>query len=318
MPCHRQCFTVACNNTATPYKFDQTNSNMKFNLSALSLFIGIFLISCQSSKLKKEAEIKTKDFFSVLKEGDEKKLVTIYPDFDKFDTYFKSDSARINSSSEKNGLVTVSVHNRYTNGYGKVTEKDILLFFKKDSTQQLKLIDSKGLSGFDEKDDYIFGISTGCINKNTDTTDQQILKAIQRAKIVMLDKAVDVYLELKSQIKVVSWSWESGYSGSASGKGIVKNSSTFSVPSLKYKITYKNNNGEEITNDDGYVDYDPIEAGESKSFTFYTSYVGNATRATIDLTFDEDLIYKYLAKKEWTGKECDEYFKQHPEKLKEL
>jgi len=291
---------------------------MKFNLTVLTLFIGTFLISCQSSKLKKEAELKAKDFFSVLKDGDDKKLVSLYPGFEKFDTYFKSDSARINSSSEKNGLIAVSVHNRFTNGYGKVTEKDISLFFKKDSTGQLKLVDSKGLSGFDEIDDYVFGISTGCINKNTDTTDQQILKAIQKAKIVMLDKAVDVYLELKSQIKVVSWSWESGYGGSASGKGIVRNGSTFSVPSLKYKITYKNSSGEEITNDDGYVDYDAIEAGESKSFTFYTSYVGNATRATIDLTFDEDLIYKYLAKKEWTGKECDEYFKKNPEKLNEL
>jgi hypothetical protein len=268
--------------------------------------------------MKKEAEVKAKDFFSALKDEDEKKLMSLYPGFEKFDSYFKSDSARINLSSEKNGLITVSVHNRFTNGFGKVTEKDILLFFRKDSTEELKLIDSKGLSGFDEKDDYIFGISTGCINKNIDTTDQQIIKAMEKAKVVMLDKAVDVYLELRSQIKVVSWSWESGYSGSASGKGIVKNGSTFSVPGLKYKITYKNNSGEEITNDDGYVDYDAIEAGESKSFTFYTSYVGNAARATIDLKFDEDLIYKYLAKKNWTGKECDEYFKKNPEKFKEL
>ncbi len=199
-----------------------------------------------------------------------------------------------------------------------MTEKDISLFFKKDSTGQLKLIDSKGLSEFAEKDDYIFGVSTGCINKSSDTTDQQILKAIKKAKIVMLDKAVDVYLELKSQIKVVNWTWESGYGGSGSGKGIVKNGSTFSVPKLKYKVTYKNGQGDEITSDDGYITYDVIEAGESKSFSFYTSYIGNASRASIDLTFDEDLIYKYLAKKDWTGKECDEYFKKNPEKLKEL
>lgn len=291
---------------------------MKFKLIVLISFIGTLLISCQSSKLKKEAELKAKEFFSALKNGDEKKLEALYPGFEKFDTYFKSDSARITSSNEKKGLIAVSVQNRFTNGYGKVTEKDISLFFKKDSTEQLKLIDSKGLSGFEEKDDYVFGISTGCINKTTDTTDQQILKAIQKAKIVMLDKAVDVYLELKSQIQVVNWSWESGYGGSASGKGIVRNGSTFSVPSLKYKITYKNSSGDEITNDDGYVDYEAIEAGESKSFTFYTSYVGNASRATIDLKFDEDLIYKYLAKKDWTGKECVEYFKKNPEKLKEL
>lgn len=303
---------------ARPYKHNQTTSYMKFSLTIFTLLTATTFISCESSKLKKEAEVKAKEFFSVLKNGDEKKLAALYPDFEKFDTYYKSDSARINSTNEKNDVITVSVHNRFTNAYGKVTEKDISLMFKKDTTGQLKMIDSKGLSSFDEKDEYIFGINTGCINKSSDTTDQQILKAIKKANAVMLDKAVDVYLELKSQIKVVSWSWESGYGGSASGKGIVRNSSTFSVPKLKYKITYKTSSGDPITSDDGYITYDVIDAGESKSFTFYTSYVGNATRASIDLTFDEDLIYKYLAKKEWTGKECDEYFKSHPEKLKEL
>lgn len=291
---------------------------MKLKLTILTLFLGTFLFSCDSSKLKKEAETKSKDFFSVLKDGDEKKLTVLYPGFEKFDTYFKSDSARIKYTFEKNGIVTVFVHNRFTNGYGKLSEKEISLIFKKDSTGQLELIDSKGLSGFDEKDEYIFGINTGCINKSTDTTDQQIVQAIKKAKIVMLDKALDVYLELKSQIKVVNWSWESGYRGSASGKGIVKNGSTFSVPKLKYKVTYKNSQGDEITSDDGYISYDVIDAGESKSFTFYTSYVANASRATIELSFDDDLIYKYLAKREWTVKECDEYFKKNPEKLKDL
>ena len=245
-------------------------------------------------------------------------MTTLYPGFENFENYYKSDSVRVNSIVEKNKIIIVSIHNRFTNGYGKTTEKDISLMFQRDSTGQLRIIDSKGLSGFDEKDEYIFGVNTGCINKNVDTTDQQALKAMKRSKSFMLDKAVDVYLELKSQIRVINWSWEAGYGGSASGQGIVKNNSTFSVPNLKYKITYKTSKGDEVTNDDGYVDYDVIEAGESKSFTFYTSYVGNATKASIELTFDEDLIYKYLSKKEWTGKECDEYFKNNPAKLKEL
>lgn len=291
---------------------------MNLKLTLATFFLGTLIISCSSSKMKKAAEVKAKDFFAVLKEGDEKKLATLYPDFEKFDTYYKSDSARVNYSSEKNGIVTVSVHNRFTNGYGKLTEKDISLFFKNDSTGQLKLFDSKGLSGFDEKDDYIFGVNTGCINAAVDTTDQQVLKAIQKAKVVMLDKALDVYIELKRDIKVVNWTWETGYGGSASGKGIVRNGSTFSVPKLKYKITYKTSSGDPITSDDGYITYDVIDAGESKSFTFYTSYVGNASRASIDLNFDEDLIFKYLAKQKWTGKECDEYFKKNPDKLKEL
>jgi len=291
---------------------------MKSNLIILVLpFVTVFT-SCESSKLKRESEIKAKDFFTVLKAGDEKRLTQLYSGFEKFDTYYKSDSVRINSISEKDNVITVSIHNRFTNGFGKITEKNISLMFKKDSTGQLKIIDSKGLSDFAEKNEYIFGTSTGCIRKESDTTDQQIIKALEKAKAVMLDKALSIYMELKSQLRIVNWNWESGYGGSGSGKGIVRNGSTFSVPKLKYKVTYKTSSGDPITSDEGYITYDAIDAGESKSFTFYTSYIGNATKASIDLDFDEDLIYKYLAKKEWTGKECEEYFKKHPEKLKEL
>ena len=291
---------------------------MKFNLILVGLSFAIVIFSCEGSKLKKEAETKAKDFFAVLKDGDEKRLTLLYSGFEKFDTYYKSDSILINSCSEKNNVITVSIHNRFTNGFGKITEKDIYLLFQKDSAGQLKIIDSKGLSNFANNNEYIFGINTGCIRKEYDTTDQQILKALKKAKRVMFDQAVNVYIELKSQLQIVNWNWESGYGGSGSGKGIVKNSSTFSVPKLKYKVTYKTSSGDPVTSDEGYITHDGIDAGESKSFTFYTSYIGNATKASIDLTFDEELIYNYLAKKVWTGKECDEYFKKHPEKIKEL
>lgn len=291
---------------------------MKYSRTFLSLSVALIVVSCQSSKDKKEAELKSKEFFSLLKQGNEKKLEVLYPGFENFDTYYKSDSAKINYTIVRNGVITVSVHNRFTNGFGKISERDISLVFRRDSTNQLKIIDSKDLAGLDEKDEYTFGINTGCIDKNNDTTDQQILKGLKKAKAVMLDKAIDVYIDLKSQIKVVSWEWESGYAGSASGKGIVRNNSTFSVPNLKYKIIYKNSSGEQITSEDGYVTSDAIDAGESKSFTFYTSYVGNATTASISLTFDDDLIFKYLAKKEWTGNECSDYYKKNPSKLKDL
>jgi hypothetical protein len=291
---------------------------MKSNLILLGLSFAIIFVSCESSKLKKEAETKAKEFFAVLKDGDEKRLTQLYSGFEKFDTYYKSDSVKVNNCSEKNNVFIVSIHNRFTNGFGKISEKDITLMFQKDSAGQLKIIDSKGLSDFADKNEYIFGINTGCVRKEADSTDQQILKALKKAKIVMFDQTLDLYIELKSQVQIVNWSWESGYGGSGSGKGIVRNSSTFSVPKLKYKVTYKTNSGDTVTSDEGYITHDAIEAGESQSFTFYTSYIGNATKASIDLRFDEELIYKYLAKKEWTGKECDEYFKKHPEKVKEL
>jgi hypothetical protein len=132
-----------------------------------------------------------------------------------------------------------------------------------------------------------------------------------------MEMDLSVYVDLKTTIRVISWNWESGFGGSASGHGIVRNNSTYTVPNLKYKVTYRDELGSPITSDGGYVTLDALDAGESKSFTFYTSYIGGASRATIELQFDQDMIIKYLIKKDWTGHECEEFFKSHPDTLRD-
>jgi len=292
--------------------------SLKFKSFIALTFICTIYFSCQSSKIKSEAEEKTKQFFVALKSGDEKLTESFYPGFENFDSYSKSDSARITGTDIKDSLILVFVHNRFTNPYGKIFERNITMYLKRNSKGELILFDSKGLTDFSEKDNYNFGIKTGCINKDIDTTDQLVLKALKKTHLVLMDKAVEFYIILKSEVRVVTWNWESGYGGSASGKGIVKNNSELDIPDLRYKIIYKDNAGNEITSDKGSVAYDKIEAGGSRSFIFYTSYIGNASRATIDLTFDNEFILKYMAAKNWSGKECDQFFKNNPEKLKEL
>lgn len=44
-----------------------------------------------------------------------------------------------------------------------------------------------------------------------------------------------------------------------------------------------------------------------KPFTFYTSYVGNASKASISVEFDDDLIFDYIVSKNYTGNEYAEY-----------
>lgn len=261
--------------------------------------------------MKMEAESKAREFFRELKNEDEKTLARIYPGFDKLEQYYKSDSAEIVSTTEANKVITVTANNRFTNKLGKPNLERICLYFRTDSQQRLQLYDSKGLSDFRDNDEYVFGSKTGCIDTRTDTTDQQILRKLKKAKQVLVAEAVSVYLDLKADIRVIDWSWESGFGGSGSGHGIVRNASTFNVPNLKYKVTYRDRLGNAVTSDNGYVTYDVLDAGESKSFTFYTSYIGDASRATIELLFDDDMIIKYLSKKDWTGNECQEYFKNH-------
>ena len=87
------------------------------------------------------------------------------------------------------------------------------------------------------------------IISTNDTTDQQIVLALEKTNKVFMEKALDVYLELKKDIRVTDWSWETLYSGSASGKGIVVNNSRFDIQSLKYTVTFKTSS-EQLTSRD--------------------------------------------------------------------
>ena len=149
-----------------------------------------------------------------------------------------------------------------------------------------------------------FAVKTGCIKKN-DTTDIQINGKYLDAYLLLYRYTLDRLIDFKANVFVVDWSWKSGYGGSASGKGIVKNNTTFDIPKVKYKVKYKDRKGNDITSGDGNITYDVLKAGESESFTFYTSYVGRrASKASISLEFDEDMIKKYVLQADYNG---DEY-----------
>lgn len=101
---------------------------------------------------------------------------------------------------------------------------------------------------------------------------------------------------LTENVTIANWNWEtSDYSYSASGRGVVRNNTQYTIPNVKYVVTYLKGNGTEVTQDDGYVTYDEIRPYGMKSFSFYTSYVGDASRAKIRLEFDNDFILKTVA-----------------------
>jgi hypothetical protein len=273
------------------------------------LFLLTTMIGC-TGKRKELSENVVKEFFTAVKNGNESKMTDLYPDFLKVGTYYKSDEILIKETKAvEDKKVVVTIENSFTNGFGKKFNQTMTLFLKPfdEEGNIYKIHDSKGLTGFDEKDEYKFAVNTGCIDKNADLTDQEVAQKLETANLMMVELALDVMKELRDQVKVASWSWKSGYGGSASGQGIVNNNSDFSIPSLKYKITYYDRNDNQITTDDGYVSYDKLNAGYSKSFTFYTSYVGNASSATISLDFDTEMVLKYIVNKDYNGNECAEF-----------
>lgn len=273
------------------------------------LFLALILSSCGKDQKLIDSENATLTFFKSVKEGNEDLMKKTYPNISTFDSYYKSDSIKIKESKFVNdSLISVSVTNYFTNGFGKKSTKDIELYLLPDSLKTYtKIIDSKGMTDHNENELYSFAVKTGCIKK-TDTTDVQINEKYLDAYLLSRSYTVDKLIDFMTEVRVVDWSWESGYGGSASGKGIVKNNSTFDIPKVKYKVTYKDRSGNEITSDDGYVTYDVLRAGSSESFTFYTSYVSSrASKASISLDFDEDMIKKYVLEADYNGDEYETY-----------
>ncbi|WP_338357077.1 hypothetical protein [Yeosuana marina] len=282
---------------------------MKIIIEKFILGLLIALAFSCSTKYLSESEETVKTFFKAVKENKIEGMEKSYENINLFDTYYKSDSIQILKSSKLNdSTVRVKIKNYFTNGFGKLTNKEILFFVSSDSTKSFtRIIDSKGLTNHKDNDFYDFARKVGCL-KDSDTSDVEINLKLLEVKPLARKLQMETLLDFMTNVKIVNWSWESGYGGSASGKGIIKNNTTFSIPKIKYVVKYLDKGGNVLTTDDGYVSYDKIDYGESKSFTFYTSYIGNASRASIMLDFDDDMIKEYvLNTKEYEGNEYEKY-----------
>lgn len=285
-----------------------------------SIILAALLVLLSSCVNKEAATNAANQLFDAVKDGNKSKIAAIYPESENLPSYYKSDKIEIKEiKGLKNKEVLVTVGNEYMNGYGKTFTRDIKLYMKPDLNDSKKYIifDSEGFCGFDPEEDneYKFALKTGCIDEDVDVTDQQKAAKLQTASLMMFREYLNVMIELRSQITIKNWSWESSYYGdSASGKGICVNNSTFDVPKPKYRVKYYDRSDNLITDDDGYITYDVLRAGTSKAFTFYTSYVGNARSASISVEFDDDMIEKYIADKDYTGNEYAEYIAEKEEK----
>jgi hypothetical protein len=288
---------------------------VKFLLTSLA--IAELLSGCQSSSMTKGvaklgietslAESKARDFFSALHHGDRHKMLALYPACKQLEQTPGSDTATFRSVAEKDGALVITFRNTQGTEKGFRTEKDVQLFFHPDTKGQMILFDSKGLANFEKREEYLFGIKTGCINTSRDTTDQLMVNALARSRMLLPEKAFSIYMDLKQGIQVTDWNWGPGDNGSAFGEGMVHNGSSYSLPELKYKITYHDNKGDTLATDKGNVTYEKLQPGDNPTFTFYTSYVGKPSKAVIELVFDDDLVFGFLSKKAWTGKEWEEY-----------
>lgn len=280
--------------------------NLRYSIVPLLVVV---LFSCTSSKKKKIAEGIVSNFYSAVQVEDEKTMFSLYPGIVNLDSYYKSDSSKILESEFYEGKnIRVKTRNYYTNGYGKKFTNQIIFYLTPDSLNDLNysILDTKGLCGYDDNKTFEFARKIGLLELD-DTSDQIISIKLDIAESFLEKKNSELYLELLRDVEIVQWSWQSGYASSASGKGIIKNNSSYNLPDIKYEITYYDRYDNTTTTDDGYLLYDGIKSGQSKSFTFYSSYIGNASKASLNLVFDTDKLKDFLLEKDYTGDEFQEY-----------
>lgn len=256
--------------------------------------------------------------------NDKSSIVDIYPLSSNFSSTYKSDNFTIKKITKlKDKKFSILVNSSYTNAFNRSFHRDIVFYLAPvENSSKYYIYDSEGFCANYNLDDadYLFAIKTGCIDPKSDKTDQEIAKKCEIATYIYIQECFIAYCKIQSKLQIKDWYWEYSY-GSAHGKGICVNDSDFAISKPKYIITYKDNKGNPITKDEGYITYGVLAPGASKAFSFYTGYIGHATKASIETSYDTSYISEYILNdKEYTGNEYNEVlaeYQKHQELIEE-
>lgn len=264
---------------------------MKYLKLFTSLLIGVLIIACDNNK--EEVETTIRDFFSAVKSQDEALMTELYPDFGNLQGYYFSDSIIVHKIEKlTNKEYQVELTNKYTNGRGKTTET-LMTFFTRPSDSNAPnkgyiIYDTKGFVNNKENYTYRFAQKKGYL-RQARLTDQQIAQELKRIDTILIQDIRKLLDYLEKNVVVDNWNWEKGYGNTASGRGIIKNNTKYKISDLKYTINFYKKDGSKVTQDTGNI-YSGLPPYGMESFSFYTTYVGNATQASIELHFDSEFL----------------------------
>lgn len=253
---------------------------------------------------------------------DEDILYNAYPLAKNLSQYYKIDNFTIldiNKLEDKK--FSIKVKCSFTNGFGKTYNHTMTFYLRpiKDSSKY-QIYDSKGFCANYNFDDqmYCFAVKTGCVNQY-DKTDQEIYKKMKIAADIYVHENMSIFFDIDKKLKIKRWGWEYSYN-IATGRGICVNSSQYYIYQPQYKIKYYDRKGNIITEDSGYITYDILPPGGSKSFSFYSGYIGNSERAQIEVIYNhEKTINNYILNiKEYTGNEYYEQLERNANYSKEI
>jgi hypothetical protein len=284
-------------------------------LILLGLTASIFLQSCQTVD-KEQVKETVINFFSAYRDNDFLQVSSIYPNIVNLKGQFRKSSSidielkDISVVNDSNIIVDITHH--WVNPWGVDNTAKMKLYVAKQG-ETYKILDTKNFCMYDNMKLYNFACKTGAINLRRDTTDVSIsAKMSDVTPMYALAKTVTKH-EITNSLSInKGWKWETGYYADyASGRAVVTNNSPFPIKQPKYKITYyKSDDKTVVTTDEGIVCYDILMPGQSKSFSWYTSYVGNAARAKVTVVCDnEEWIEDIISNFPFNGLEYEKYNK---------
>lgn len=273
---------------------------------AFTLLIILVLSSCSH---KNEAIELTRSFFTSLSDSTYGSPADFYPQYDSLQIEAKSDVVDIEESeiTEKNDSIIVRCMNNYTDARGTFKQDSVVIFITKDKDSEWYIYNSQGLISID-KDIEWFGKKTGALGKRT-MYDLQLAEVLSNLYSLMREKYWEQYFELKTQVEILNWSWETSYDGTAHGEARINNKLPYSVSGIKYQITYYDRQNNYMTEDEGRVSK-TLNPNEKYNFTFWSSNAKFPTKANLRLDFSDKTVYELMKEKLYTGKEFEEFTKK--------
>ena len=271
-----------------------------------TLLITLVLSSCSH---KNEAIELTRSFFTSLSDSTYGSPADFYPQYDSLQIEAKSDVVDIEESeiTEKNDSIIVRCMNNYTDARGTFRQDSVVIFITKDKDSEWYIYNSQGLISID-KDIEWFGKKTGALGKRT-MYDLQLAEVLSNLYSLMREKYWEQYFELKTQVEILNWSWETSYDGTAHGEARINNKLPYSVSGIKYQITYYDRQNNYMAEDEGRVSK-TLNPNEKYNFTFWSSNAKFPTKANLRLDFSDKTVYELMKEKLYTGKEFEEFTKK--------
>lgn len=272
----------------------------------------LMLLSCQS--VDKEKVVETvNDFFNAYRSEDISSTLAVYPEMSSLRGNFRK-STSIDISKEdiivvNDSNIIANITHHWVNPFGVDNSCKMKIFLKKQDDKYI-IFDTKNFCLYENLKVYDFAKNVGAVNLSKDTTDLLIAQGLDAAQIMFWQAKQKVSNAINNGLCVSSMNWHTGYySDYASGNAIVTNNSIYPIKRPTYRVDYRaNKNASIITSDDGTVCYDILSPGQSKSFSWYTSYVGNAHWANVSVMCnDDDWVEDIVANLPYSGTEYTKF-----------